>query len=70
MNKEEEFKPIERISGYSVSNFGKVRNNKTGRILKPAIDKHGYSTVYIKGKLYKIHRLVAETFLWRKGDSE
>lgn len=63
MTREEEFKPIERISGYSVSNFGKVRNDKTGRILKPSIDKHGYSRVFIKGKVYKIHRLVAETFL-------
>ena len=63
MTNGEEFKPIERISGYSVSNFGKVRNDKTGRILKPAINKHGYSNVFIKGKNYKVHRLVAETFL-------
>ena len=63
MTNGEEFKPIERISGYSVSNFGKVRNDKTGRILKPAINKHGYSDVFIKGKHYKVHRLVAETFL-------
>lgn len=52
--------------GYSVSNTGKVRNNKTNRILKTKFNKIGYEriTITYKSKQYnfQIHRLVLSTF--------
>ena len=64
---------------YEVSNLGRVRSNdsevkrcksghfvKSGRILRPQINNHGYLYVHLKygglGKAY-IHRLVAEAFV-------
>lgn len=59
--------PIKDFEGrYEVSTFGNVRNAKTGRILKPQV-ACGYQQVYFniggKQKWFKIHRLVAETFI-------
>lgn len=52
---------------YSVSSFGRVRNNHTGYFLKDIITKDGYNTVIIRiGTKYKHkyrHRLVAEAFI-------
>ena len=51
---------------YEVSSFGRVYNAKHGRILKP-FSKFGYQHValYNRGvsRQYKIHRLVAQSFL-------
>jgi len=47
---------------YNVSTFGRVRNNKTNRILKPGIEGSGYYCVNLfkdnKPKNFKIHILV------------
>ena len=60
----EEFKIIKDFENYSVSNFGNIRNNKTGRVLKPGIDSHGYYHVILyKDRISftkKIHKLVAD----------
>ena len=48
---------------YSVSNYGRVRNNGTNRLLKNQLKKHGYEIVDISGKQYKVHRLVAKLFV-------
>lgn len=54
---------IEGLPLYSVSNYGRVCNNKTGRHLKVTTDKQGYLRVYLhrKGKRYRVyvHLLVA-----------
>ena len=59
---EEVWKQIKGNKNYEVSNLGRVRNIKTGRILKHSIDKEGNSivTLYSKSKknVNKIHRLV------------
>lgn len=48
---------------FEVSNTGQVRNKKTGRILKPQLNrKGGYNRVYMNGKRYYVHRVVADTF--------
>ena len=65
---EEEYKIIKGFENYEVSNIGNVRNIKTGKILKPGIDSHGYyrlSLYYINGNEYKklIHKLIAEYFI-------
>jgi len=68
-----------RVGGYEesyeVSNLGKVRSlnmkvlvnkgsyTKKGRVLKPGLGKEGYRTVSLKGKTYKVARLVAFAFL-------
>ena len=59
---EEVWKQIKGNKNYEVSNLGRVRNIKKGRILKHSIDKEGNSivTLYSKSKknVSKIHRLV------------
>ena len=63
----EKFKQIKNYENYSVSNYGKIRNDKTGRILKPQKNTCGYLFVvlYENGvcKTLKIHRLVALAFI-------
>ena len=62
-----EWKVIREFPNYSVSNCGEVRNNKTGRILKPEIMRKGYLRVKLHdGKRWKkvlIHRLVLVCFI-------
>jgi len=63
----EQYKIIKDFENYSVSNFGNIINNKTGRVLKPGIDGSGYYYVNLckDGKTYKkrIHKLVGEFFI-------
>lgn len=66
--KTETWKPIADYVGlYEVSNKGRVRNLKTGRILKPGNNGRGYLFVglYKNGavKYHYLHRLVALTFI-------
>lgn len=61
------WEPIKEYPNYEVSTFGNVRNVSTGKILKPRIERHGYSAVILyrnrKGKNHRIHRLVANAFI-------
>lgn len=61
----ETFKKIKNYNNYSISNIGNVRNNKTGRILKPHIKENGYMQVQLGRKTIPqyIHRLVAIAFI-------
>ena len=59
---------IEGFENYSVSVFGNVKNNKTGRQLKPGKNKLGYEHVILTANnksscLKRVHRLVACGFL-------
>ena len=58
---------IEGFENYSVSDFGNVRNNRTGRILKPRFDSHGYYRINLYQQkimqVVKIHQLAAKAFL-------
>ncbi len=62
----EVWKQLSENENYEVSSFGKVKNKKTGRILK-ACNSSGYQTVGLsylgKTKSHSVHRLVALTFL-------
>ena len=62
----ETYKKIEGFENYSISDFGNVRNDKTGRILKQS-HRNGYQMVRLQkdNKTYKndIHRLVAIAFI-------
>jgi len=52
---------------YEVSSLGKVKNAKTGRILKAHVGQYGYESVSLslqgKSKTYIVHRLVALAFI-------
>ena len=55
-----------KITKYDISNFGKVFNRKTGKLIKPHFDgKYLTARLSINGKVrgYKIHRLVANAFI-------
>lgn len=64
---EEIWKAIKENEKYEISNLGKIRNKKTGRILKTSINNKGYERVIIyinkKPKCYYIHKIVANVFL-------
>ena len=56
---------IDEKPNYSVSNDGQIRNNKTGRILKPHKGTAGYYQIMLGRKtvpLY-VHRIVAKAFI-------
>lgn len=65
----EEWKTLERIPNYEVSNYGKVRSikNRKNRLLKVCVNNHGYELVCLsdgkKRHTSYIHRLVAEVFI-------
>lgn len=63
----ETYKIIKDYPNYEVSSEGRVRNTKTGRILRPNLNEGGYQQVNLyldrKPKLFRVHRLVASTFI-------
>ena len=67
MSEVETFVKIEGFENYEVSNLGKVRNIKSGIMLKPWITKDGY----LRHCLYKhnkrknllLHRIIATAFI-------
>lgn len=67
----EEWKPIERLDGkFYISSEGRVKNNKSGKVLKHRVNTNGYCQVALKpngragGDLcLRIHREVALAFI-------
>lgn len=52
---------IKDAPGYEISVFGRVRNSKTGRVLKSHLNRpNGYERVDINGKHRYIHKLMIE----------
>ena len=66
-NNIEHFLNISGYDNYQVSNFGRVRNCTTGKILKPSDGTGGYLKVTLfkdkKPKNHRIHILVANEFI-------
>lgn len=63
-----EWKLIEGFDGiYSVSNYGEVKNNRTGKLMKPRKNEKGYLRIGLttngKQKCMRVHRLVAQAFI-------
>ncbi len=61
------YKTVSGYSNYEVSNFGNVKNKITNKLLKPCL-KSGYLCLSLtdndgERKFFKIHRLVALTFI-------
>lgn len=74
----EEFKEIKynnKITGYYISNFGRVYSTKSKKILKPSKMNKGTTYYEIqlmmngKKKHYSIHRLVAEYFVKKENET-
>ena len=67
MNEVETFVDIEGFEKYEVSNLGRVRNIKSGRILKPFPNRGGYLRHklygYGKKKNLPLHRIIATAFI-------
>lgn len=66
--KEEIWKPIAGFHNYQVSNRGRIKNIKTGKVLKNVINSHGYAFVQLcngSGLITQItvHKLVAQAFI-------
>ena len=63
----EVWRPIEDFPNYEVSNFGQVRNCRTGKVLKPVDNTYGYLRVHLyqngEKKWIYIHKLVALAFI-------
>ena len=63
----EEWAAVDGYKNYQVSWWGRVRNSKTGRILKGALSGDGYRLVSLckngKMKTHKIHQLVAREWV-------
>lgn len=67
MNDCEYWRTIPSFPVYSASNFGRIRNNDTGRIMHAYVGTRGYLSLTVRrnNKPYTqfVHRLVAEAFL-------
>jgi hypothetical protein len=63
MEESEEWKVITNTPNYSISTLGKVKNNKTQKILKNKINNKQYVIVVLYKKNYLIHQLVATHYL-------
>ncbi len=67
MSEVETFVKIEGFEKYEVSNLGKVRNIKSGRVLKPYLTKKGYLRHPLHGhdkrKHLYLHRIIATAFI-------
>jgi len=59
----EKWKTITECPNYSISSYGRVRNNKTARILKSNPASNGYFHVKLCSKTIYIHHLVARYYL-------
>ena len=70
----EVFRSIDGYENYTVSTFGKVKNTKTGKILKSRLNRGGYLIIDLYEdrvkKTHKIHRLVANAFIDNQDEKE
>lgn len=68
----EEWRQCDKFNNYEVSSEGRVRNKKTGRIIKTSINERGYEYVCLRdnGLQYtrRVHRLIADSFI--EGDHD
>jgi hypothetical protein len=70
----EVFRSVDGYKNYAVSSFGRVKNTKSGRILKDFDNRQGYSIVDLREngnrKMLTVHRLVACAFINNPNDKE
>lgn len=59
----EEWRIIRGHENYSVSNLGRVKNDRTGKFLKYIYDARGYAYVVLNRKRLSVHRVVATEYI-------
>lgn len=63
----EKWKPLKYNEKYLISSKGKIKSLYTNKLIKSFVMKKGYEEVSLwinnKRKTYRVHRLVAETFI-------
>lgn len=65
------WRKVEGHPNYSISNYGRVIDDRTGRELcQNKNKKPGWYRVYIDGRKEYVHRLVAQTFLDKPDDCD
>ena len=57
------FQKITHAPNYSVSNIGRVRNDKNNRFLRLSQSGDKYIRITLHGRKYRVHRLVAAAFV-------
>ena len=57
------WRSVDLHPNYQVSNIGRIRNTRTGKILKGGVNSNGYHTLNSTGAHLLIHRLVATEFI-------
>ena len=57
------WKQIPVDNNYEASNDGQIRDINTKKIVSQWLDKDGYLIATLSGKLYRVHRLIALTFI-------
>jgi hypothetical protein len=69
----EQWRLIDGYDNFEISSHGRVRNNKTSRIMKLQTHNKGYVLIGLtkdkKQKLFLIHRLVGFAFLEKKDEN-
>lgn len=69
---EEVWRQSNDMKDYEISSEGRIKNSKTGRIMKTNIDKKGYEQVTLRDQkracTRRVHKLVADAF--HPGDHE
>lgn len=60
---QEIWRPIKWSIFHDVSSKGRIRDIITGEIKEGHINKDCYRVINLEGKIYQVHRLVAEAFL-------
>ena len=63
----EYFRAVSVFTNYEISSVGRVRNNKTGKVLKLIKETHGYwkANLYKNGKpkAHPVHTMVGNAFI-------
>ena len=54
---------IEELKDYKVTKDGQIFSTITNKVLKQRLNKDGYFDIKLKGKTYKVHRLVGLTYI-------
>ena len=57
------WKDIIEFNGYECSTEGRIRNKTTYKLLSNSVCCSGYAVSNIRGKNFKFHRIIAQTFL-------
>jgi hypothetical protein len=64
----EAWRPSPTHPGYEASSLGRIRNAKTGRVLRPRVKTNGYLQVTLAGRTVIVHTVVLQAFVGPRPD--